>query len=87
MKDVDVAYILNLVNFHSVDFTGRASGKAIVKSIFNDPDVTSCRTQRYLTCQSTACKYRRLQTTLLGEYVYMHNSVYENAGFTIVGDK
>ena len=38
LKDVDVAYILNLVNFHSVDFTGRASGKAIVKSIFNDPD-------------------------------------------------
>ena len=38
LKDVDVAYILNLVNFHSVDFTGKASGKAIVKSIFNDPD-------------------------------------------------
>ena len=38
LKDVDVAYILNLVNFHSVDFAGKASGKAIVKSIFNDPD-------------------------------------------------
>ena len=25
LKDVDVAYILNLVNFHSVDFTGRLS--------------------------------------------------------------
>ncbi len=31
-------YVLNLVNFHSVDFTGKASGKAIVKSLFNDPD-------------------------------------------------
>ena len=38
LKDVDVEYILNLVNFHSVDFAGRASGNAIVKSIFNDPD-------------------------------------------------
>lgn len=38
LHDVDVAYILNLVNFHSVDFAGKASGKAIVKSIFNDPD-------------------------------------------------
>lgn len=38
LKDVDVEYILNLINFHSVDFSGKASGKAIVKSIFNDPD-------------------------------------------------
>ena len=38
LKDVDVEYILNLVNFHSVDFAGKASGNAIVKSIFNDPD-------------------------------------------------
>ena len=37
LKDVDVAYILNLVNFHSVDFTGKATGKAIVKSIFKEP--------------------------------------------------
>ena len=38
LKDVDVAYILNLINFHSVDFAGKASGKAIVKSIFQKPD-------------------------------------------------
>lgn len=38
LKDVDVAYILNLINFHSVDFTGKATGKAIVKSIFQSPD-------------------------------------------------
>ena len=36
LNDVDVAYVLNLVNFHSVDFTGKASGKAIIKSLFND---------------------------------------------------
>ncbi len=38
LKDVDVAYILNLVNFHSVDFAGKATGKAIVKGLFHDPD-------------------------------------------------
>ena len=38
LKDVDIAYILNLANFHSVDFSGKASGKAIVKSLFRDPD-------------------------------------------------
>ena len=37
LKDVDVAYILNLVNFHSVEFAGKATGKAIVKSIFQKP--------------------------------------------------
>lgn len=38
LKDVDVGYILNLVNFHSVDFAGKASGKAVVKSIFQTPE-------------------------------------------------
>ena len=38
LKDVDVAYILNLVNFHSGDFAGKASGKAVVKSIFQTPE-------------------------------------------------
>ena len=39
LKDVDVAYILNLVNFHSVEFAGKASGKAIVKSLFQKPEM------------------------------------------------
>ncbi len=38
LKGVDVAYILDLVNFHSVDFAGSASGKAVVKNIFTQPD-------------------------------------------------
>ncbi len=38
LNGVDVAYILDLVNFHSVDFAGSASGKAVVKSIFAKPD-------------------------------------------------
>ena len=38
LKDVDVDYILNLVNFHSVTFNGLASGKAYLKSVLNSPD-------------------------------------------------
>ena len=38
LKDVNVAYILSLVNFHSVDFAGKASGQAIMKSLFQSPD-------------------------------------------------
>ena len=35
LNDIDVSYILNLVNFHSVDFFGMASGKASVAGAFN----------------------------------------------------
>ena len=34
LNDVDVAYILDLVNFHSVEFCGRASGKAQLSAPF-----------------------------------------------------
>lgn len=37
LQDVDVGYILNLVNFHSVKFSGKASGKACVKAAFHHP--------------------------------------------------
>lgn len=36
LKDIDVSYILDLVNFHSVDFDGRATGKAMASSVFGD---------------------------------------------------
>ena len=38
MQDVDVAYIMNLIDFHSVEFSGFATGKAVVKSLFSAPD-------------------------------------------------
>lgn len=41
LKDVDVSYILNLVNFHSVDFSGRATGQAYVTSLFSNPDASA----------------------------------------------
>ncbi len=38
LRDINVRYILDLVNFHSVDFDGRATGKAVITSLFNKPD-------------------------------------------------
>ena len=37
LKGVDVAYILDLVNFHSVSFGGKATGKAFVSGAFDTP--------------------------------------------------
>ena len=34
LHDIDVAYILELVNFNAVSFSGLATGEAVVKSIF-----------------------------------------------------
>lgn len=34
-KDVNVGYILDMVNFHSVEFDGQASGNAFVAGLFN----------------------------------------------------
>lgn len=41
LKNVDVSYILNLVNFHSVDFSGKASGKAYIAGAFAKPDASA----------------------------------------------
>ncbi len=37
LKDIDVPYIMDIVNFHSVKFDGLASGKVIIKSFFSTP--------------------------------------------------
>lgn len=39
LSNVNVDYILNLVNFHSVEFGGAASGTASVKGLFSSPDI------------------------------------------------
>ena len=36
LNDIDVAYVLDLVNFHSVDFGGQATGIAYVTQAFGD---------------------------------------------------
>lgn len=38
LKDVDVSYVLGLINFHAVEFSGYMTGKAYVKSVFFEPD-------------------------------------------------
>ncbi len=39
LREVDVSYILSLVNFHAVEFDGYASGKAFIKSVFYEPEI------------------------------------------------
>lgn len=38
LKNVDVNYILNLIDFHPVEFSGLASGTAVLKALFNKPE-------------------------------------------------
>lgn len=38
LSRVNVSYILDLVNFHAVDFSGYASGKAFVSHLFDKPE-------------------------------------------------
>lgn len=44
MQNIDVGYVLDLVNFHSVKFSGYASGRASVKSLFNKPEANATLT-------------------------------------------
>lgn len=39
LKGVEVAYILDLVNFDAVTFSGKASGRATLSSVLNAPDM------------------------------------------------
>lgn len=36
LSDIDIDYILDLVNFHSVDFSGKATGKAYISAPLSD---------------------------------------------------
>lgn len=38
MHNIDVGYVLDLINFHSVKFSGYASGRSTIKSLFSTPD-------------------------------------------------
>ena len=41
LQGIDVAYILDLVNFHSVAFAGSASGQAFITSLFHEPQAAA----------------------------------------------
>lgn len=44
INDIDVAYILDFVKFDAVSFTGKASGFAVVKKLFSEPDASAMLT-------------------------------------------
>lgn len=39
LNDINLQYIFNMVNFHTVEFDGMASGRAVAASLFERPDV------------------------------------------------
>ena len=41
LNEVEVSYILDLVNFDAVEFSGKATGQAVAKSIFGEPDANA----------------------------------------------
>ncbi len=45
MKDVNVSYVMDLVNFHSVEFAGFASGEVKVRDLFTSPDISTYNLQ------------------------------------------
>ena len=51
LNKVEVAYILNLVNFHAVDFGGKATGRATVASALNNPAMHADLTVDHFTFQ------------------------------------
>jgi hypothetical protein len=44
LNGINVSYVLDLVNFHSVDFSGYASGKAHVSRLFDHPEARASLT-------------------------------------------
>lgn len=41
LKGIDVGYVLDLVNFHSVEFNGRATGRAYATELFGTPSAAA----------------------------------------------
>lgn len=41
LKNVNIEYIMNLVNFHSVEFAGFATGKVVGKNLFDTPSASA----------------------------------------------
>jgi len=39
LNGIDIEYVLNIINFHSVDFGGKATGTAVLGSLFKDPSM------------------------------------------------
>ena len=41
LQDIDIDYVLDLVNFHAVDFNGYATGKACLSGLFGHPQAAA----------------------------------------------
>ena len=41
LREIDLSYILNLLNFHAVSFSGKTSGTAEIVSAFHNPEATA----------------------------------------------
>ena len=53
LKDVDVNYVTNLVDFHSVEFDGLASGQAVISNVYEDtPDLNAYLRVKDLSLQT-----------------------------------
>ena len=52
LNQMEVAYILDLVNFHAVDFTGKATGRAVIASVNNDPSMHADLTVDHFTFEA-----------------------------------
>ena len=52
LHEVNAKYVLDMVNFHSVDFDGFVSGKAIVSSLFSEPELRGDVTVRNFTFET-----------------------------------
>ena len=51
LNKVEVAYILDLVNFHAVDFGGKATGRATIGSVLSNPTMHADLTVDHFTFQ------------------------------------
>lgn len=69
LHDIDLGYILDMVNFHSVEFAGNISGHAYLTQSLSSPN---------LTYQISSHNFQ-FNETMLGE-LYAHGSWNENIG-------
>lgn len=41
LKDIEIGYIMDLINFHAVDFAGRATGHVVLTNSIDDPHISA----------------------------------------------
>ena len=66
LNEVEVSYILDLVNFDAVEFSGKATGKAVVTSLFDVPDA-------YASLDVNNFKFERGRMGTLHALVFWNN--------------